>query len=486
MVEEYREREDKFDVDLDWALPDLTVVLPAGAAVTQCALSLSSRYLDTAGLDLLRHGLTLRQRTGDGDVGWQLKVPDGAARTELRAPANANGRAVPRELRDVIFGVSGGAPLRPVATVDTARTVIRIVDSTDEVLVEIDDDHVSAVRSGVDAPSMQWREVEVELGRGDEQLLGAIGRRLVRTGALHASSPSKLAHVLGADAEPAPDRPTRVRTVGDLITKYLDAQYAALVAGDLALRRGQEVIHQTRVATRRYRSVLRVFADLFDPQLAATLDTELAWYAGLLGAVRDREVLRKHLDQSVASLPAQVTADPAAAQLDEYLAGQRDAARQTLSRQMRGKRYLALLATLKAWHQLPALTETAAAPARDVRNYLDGAGRTLSKRLRKAHRLDAPEEVLHRARKAGKRTRYTAELAAPVLGKAARREVKRATKLQDILGGHQDSVLASDVLLKLATEADDPSTAFAYGVLFAHEQRRRTATRERARTLRWT
>jgi hypothetical protein len=52
----------------------------------------------------------------------------------------------------------------------------------------------------------------------------------------------------------------------------LGAQYAALIAGDLALRRGQDAIHDTRVATRRYRSVLRVFADLFDPDHATTLD----------------------------------------------------------------------------------------------------------------------------------------------------------------------------------------------------------------------
>jgi CHAD domain-containing protein len=486
VVEQQREREDKFDVDTNWVVPDLTAVISGGAMIKQRTVSLSSRYFDTAALDLLGHGVTLRLRTGDADAGWQLKVPDGAARTELRATADGNGRAVPPQLREVIFGISGGAALRPVATLDTARTITRIVDSAGEVLVEIDDDQVSATRPGADAPSTQWREVEVELGAADEHLLSAVGQRLIGAGAQPATSPSKLARVLGEDAEPAAKRPTRARTIGDLVADYLGAQYAALIAGDLALRRGQDAIHATRVATRRYRSVLRVFADLLDPDHATTLDIELAWYAGLLGAVRDRDVLRKHLGQTLASLPPQVNADPAATHLEAYLTGQRDTARQALLRQMRGKRYLALLATLKACNQRSALTETAGAPPRAVRAYLNRAGRTLAKRLAKAHRADATDAVLHRARKAGKRTRYTAELAAPLLGKPARRDIKRATKLQDVFGEHQDSIIAGDLLLNLATDADDATTAFAYGVLYAHEQQRRDSTRKRAQTLQWT
>jgi CHAD domain-containing protein len=121
-----------------------------------------------------------------------------------------------------------------------------------------------------------------------------------------------------------------------------------------------------------------------------------------------------------------------------------------------------------------------------VRAYLDRAGRTLAKRLAKAHRADATDALLHRARKAGKRTRYAAELAAPLLGKAALRDIKRATKLQDVFGEHQDSITAGDLLLNLATDADDATTAFAYGVLYTHEQQRRDSTRKRAQTLQWT
>jgi CHAD domain-containing protein len=179
---------------------------------------------------------------------------------------------------------------------------------------------------------------------------------------------------------------------------------------------------------------------------------------------------------------------PVGAYIDEHLHGEQLRAQQTLLRQMRGKRYLALLAELENWHQRPALTEAAAVPAAEVRVYLDRAGRTLAKRLKQAARADAADELLHRARKAAKRARYTAELAKPAVGKPAGRIVKRATKLQDVLGEHQDAIVASDVLLHLgATAGAQPGhNGFTYGLLYAHEQHRAQATRERSRTLRWT
>ena len=49
---------------------------------------------------------------------------------------------------------------------------------------------------------------------------------------------------------------------------------------------------------------------------------------------------------------------------------------------------------------------------------------------------------LHKARKAGKRARYAAELGRPVLGKKkATNSVHRYRNLQDILGEHHDAVV---------------------------------------------
>jgi CHAD domain-containing protein len=485
VVNPYRAHEDAFEVDVDWAVPDLTALLPAGAVLEQHPVSFSSRYFDTAGGHLLRHGVTLRLRTGDAENGWQLNIPDGAARAEMGTAVDGNGRAVPAQLRELVYGVARGAQLRLVATLVTARTVTRVVSPAGDVLAEIDDDLVTATRPGPDAQPTCWRVVDVEPGTGDEQLLAGIRQRLADAGAVVVPARPKLARVLGDQPPIYAHRGKRARTLGDVVRNYLHEQHAALLAGDVALRRGQAAIHATRVATRRYRSVLRVFADLFEPDQAAALDAELAWYAGLLGTVRDGEVLTKHLAQTLGTLPAQVDVGPMTAQLDDYLAAEQDSARRLLLRQMRSRRYRALLATVDAWQQRPPMTDAAAHPAKAVHGYFDTAGQRFAKRLKQAGRPDAEADLLHRARKAGKRVRYTAELAVPVLGKRARRAVKLATQFQDTLGEYQDSTVAGDVVRSLAAETDGGQIAFAYGVLYAGEQQRGQAAREHARTLRW-
>lgn len=485
MVNQYREREDKFDVEPDWMLPDLSEILPAGADIDQRTVSISNRYYDTPALDLLGHGVTLRLRRGDTDTGWQLKVPDGPARIELRVPDDGN-RSVPAELRDVIFGLSGGAALRAVATLDTTRTLTRIIDGTGDTLVEIDDDAVTATPTAPGAPARRWREIEVELGAADEQFLADVAHRLTTAGAAPARSGSKLARALGAATSGSPRRRWRPRSVAGLVGDYLQQQYVALLDGDLALRRGQDVIHATRVATRRYRSVLRVFGDVFDPDRAATMDRELAWYAGLLGVVRDRQVLRRHLDDSVSALPPELVLGPVTASIDAHLHREQLAGRQALERQLRSKRYVTLLADLKDWNQQLPVSDAADVPAVAVRRYVKQASRTLRRRLHQALAAEASDEAMHRARKAGKRARYTAELARPVIGKRARRIVKRAKHVQDVLGEHQDSIIASELLHRMGAAAGSRpgENGFTFGLLYAAEQQRWRTSGDQARKLR--
>jgi CHAD domain-containing protein len=507
MVTQHVEREDKYDVDGDWTAPDLAELAPATARIERHETLLVSRYFDTAQHDLLRHGITLRLLSGDTESGWQLKLPEGPARRELRRPADLrrpaepNRRAVPTELRDVVYGISGGAALRSVARVDTARTVTRILDADGTPLAEVDDDVVTAKAAGTGATAMRWREVEVELGTGNKRLLREIGRHLTAAGAVPSWTRSKLARVLGRPAAtgagptgagPTGAGPTGAETLGDLIATFLRRQHAALVAGDLALRRGEDgaAVHATRIATRRYRSILAVFGDLFDPAEAAALGAELGWYAGLLGAVRERDVLRGNLDKTVAALPSELDAQLLTTQLHRHFDTEQRAAREELLQEMRGRRYLDLLATLDAWQQQPDFVEGAAAvPARRVRAYLDQISATLGKRLEQAIRSDADDDVLHRARKAAKRTRYTAELAAPVLGKSAARAAcrvgRRAAKVQDVLGAHQDSVDAAGFVRRLGTAAGVRSNAFGYGVLYGLEQLLQQAARRQVRSLRW-
>ncbi len=61
-------------------------------------------------------------------------------------------------------------------------------------------------------------------------------------------------------------------------------------------------MHQARVAARRLRSTLRIFGDVVDAAPGEELNAELAWYADLLGHVRDRDVLSRRLTELIANL----------------------------------------------------------------------------------------------------------------------------------------------------------------------------------------
>jgi CHAD domain-containing protein len=91
---------------------------------------------------------------------------------------------------------------------------------------------------------------------------------------------------------------------------------------------------------------------------------------------------------------------------------------------------------------------------------------------------------LHRARKAAKRARYTAELLTPTDGRA-KKTAKHYKQFQRVLGDHQDSVVASGTLLRLARTAGTTvgENGFTYGLLYAREQQKAEAARNRAREL---
>jgi CHAD domain-containing protein len=104
--------------------------------------------------------------------------------------------------------------------------------------------------------------------------------------------------------------------------------------------------------------------------------------------------------------------------------------------------------------------------AKRVRDYVDLAERKADKRLRKA----GDAEALHSARKAAKRLRYVAELAAatdPTLASVAKKGKSRQTDL----GEHQDAVVAADFLRRLgaAVGTTPGHNGFTYGLLMANE-----------------
>ena len=82
-----------------------------------------------------------------------------------------------------------------------------------------------------------------------------------------------------------------------------------------------------------------------------------------------------------------------------------------------------------------------------------------------------------RSRIAVKRARYAADLAAHELGKPGARFVAVAKQLQDILGDHQDAVVAQERIREWAESAPAPESGFAAGRLVQLERDRMAAAR---------
>ena len=203
---------------------------------------------------------------------------------------------------------------------------------------------------------------------------------------------------------------------------------------------------------------------------------ELVWFAGLLGEVRDREVLEQRLLTDLAELPAELVIGPVAAQIETELTTGRKAAWDAVIDALDTDRYRQLLAELHRWRSDPPLTEEAEDPAAKVSKYVKRATKKLDKRLDRAieARLTGDpdaDHLLHQARKAGKRGRYAVELAEPVLGKKAGKIIDDRKALQDVLGEYQDSFVAADFLRTQGVRLGLRSghNGFTYGLLYGRE-----------------
>lgn len=430
-------------------------------------------YVDTDDLRLARWGCSLRHRQGEG---WTLKLPPthvGLMLVRVEHPFDGDVRHVPEQAVDLVAAYVRGEPLRPVVRLRTVRRRIELRDPTGEPVGEVVDDEISVMDGS--RVAARFREVEVEaLATMPDATVDAIVNRLVAEGASPTDGTPKYLQALGARAAAPPEVVVPDlgpdASVQELVRGTIAASVVRLLQHDAGVRLGEDIedVHQARVATRRLRSDLRTFREVLDPEWDSALRGELGWLGGELGTVRDLDVQLARLRARVAELPEQDR--PVAERLVEGVVRRREEAREVLLGSMRSERYPALLDRLVGAADEPAvLPDVAAAPAamvlgtvmdrpwKHLRNALDGLPD------------DAPDADLHLARIRTKRVRYGAEALTPVFGKPARRFARRAAALQEVLGEHQDAVVAQAWLREAATGG--ARRAFVAGELAMLEQR---------------
>lgn len=451
------EIERKFDVlDAD-RLPSFAA-LPGVAAVDDpVEYRLDAVYFDTPDLALAARRMALRRRTGGSDAGWHLKISAGVdAHREFHEPLGADALEVPERLKGLVRVHVRGRPLTPVARLRTRRSVSRLRDGSGAVLAEVSDDRVQADRLAEPRARTSWREWEVELVNGDRPLLDAAQALLETKGVRLAESSSKFAHALGERLPVPPPqlRADRRSSAGELLLAYLDEQIRMLWQQDPLVRQDEpDALHQMRVATRRARSALKSYRRLLDSKAGDRLRAELGWLAGILGTARDSQVLRERFERTAVE-PAE---DRGTALIDERLDAEYTAARAAALQALDSGRYLRLLDDLDALISRPPLAPAGLEPAIEiVPGLLGREWRRLHRAVARASRTHAGHRrdlMLHEARKAAKRVRYAAELAAPLNHEPALRLAAAAEEVQTILGDHQDGVVARRMLRDLGAQA---------------------------------
>lgn len=482
MTSEHLEIERKYEVapDLPWV--DLSALPGVGSLAEPKEKLLDATYFDTDTLALIRAGITLRRRTGGSDAGWHLKLPaaDGA-RTEFGEPLGDESSA-PASLVDRIRVFVRDHELHPVAGIKSRRTVYKVLGEDGAVLAEAADDVVTATgRSGSGSADLtQWREWEVELVDGPAELIDAADELVRAAGATPSPFPSKLAQALDRRLAELPVRPefnglTPASPARDVVHAHLAEQVDAIIAWEPKVRTDEyDAVHTMRVATRRLRSALATFRPLLDRTRTDPLRDELKWIASELGGARDAEVLRERLLASIAQEPGELVLGPIASRVGTELQADHRKAHAELVVAMGSTRYYRLLDSLDELAAEPPFTEEGDRKARKV----------LTRCVRKAYRRVAvlveagpPEDAAHRdewyheIRKASKRLRYAGESVAPAFGEPATVLAERAEALQEVLGEHQDSVVARAALRDLGVRLHlGGENAFTLGRLHALEQ----------------
>jgi len=377
--------------------------------------SFTATYLDTPDRRLARAGIPLRRRIEKGKSIWEARIGE----TTVSAPGGP--AKPPPELQRVLAALLRGEDVVQVARLRRGKNDVVLLDGQRVLASYADLD--AALEVALDAP----RE----------------------------------------EAAPAKDAPAV-----EHLRAYLRAQLEEIERHDPAVRVGSdpEDVHKLRVAVRRSRAALREARTLLGDEQGRTLRDELKWLGGRLGPARDLDVLIAHLRREVVELdgPDAIPAGKIVMQLE----AEREVARREVLEALESERYANVLALLGQVVDAPPVATS------DIS--LDRLTRREFKKLKRqieALGLTAPNDALHRARIRAKRLRYATELSAQLLGNKSDDVISAAKTFQDVVGAHQDAVVAEDYIRNAVRRARGVGSGVAAGRLIERERARRAEAR---------
>ncbi len=429
-------------------------------------------YYDTPTLDLMRERIALRERHIGRRTWLTVKTAGQSAgglsrRQEWEAPTRAGALDVDRVVTDAALATRLMAlqpRLVPLFHTDFRRQTWVLAHGISRIEVALDQGEIGTDGTGHAAPRrLPLLELELELLEGQPSDLLDLGHTLAlgppgQNGLwLHPDDRSKAERGLrlftGERAGPAMAAPLALaadvhpreawRTTSLACLSQLQANAVQLLEQDAhATLPDPEFIHQARVALRRLRSGLRLFAPWLPRRFTAHWARHWQLLAQRLGEARNWDVL------TTEQLP-DLLAQAEQAEVDLWIRwsqGEREAANLRACEALREPAHAqALLAFMHGVLSLPPHPDKQAR----LRDWAPEALTALHRRLQRIARraLRAGPEARHGLRIAVKRLRYALDFLSDVAPtKMLRRGMPRLSRAQDQLGHLNDLDQARQLL----------------------------------------
>jgi inorganic triphosphatase YgiF len=319
------------------------------------------------------------------------------------------------------------------------------------------------IRAGASTAAIS--EVELELKTGNPAALYEAAQTLIERVTLRLENASKAERGYALCIPPPPPKPVKAAALdlkGDVSVEQAFQTIAWSCIGHLqcnhnGLLVGEDVeyVHQMRVAMRRLRSALGLFAKIAPAIRDVALTEEIRWLAGELGEARDWDVF---VTETLPPILSHALDDQALRKLYDSALVVDAANRENARRAANSLRYQKLLLRLGAWLNRAdwrSLSNKNQLKMLD-RPILDASAQVLDKRhkqlLKRGENLAGLTTLeRHALRIAGKKLRYAAEFLAHLYpGAETQAYLKAQAKLQDILGVLNDHVVTCRLLDELA------------------------------------
>jgi inorganic triphosphatase YgiF len=434
---------------------------------------LSNTYYDTPAMDLMRERIALRERRIGRRTWLTVKTAGQSAgglsqRLEWEAPARAGALDVDRVVTDLALATRLMAVrprLVPLFHTDFLRKTWVLTHGHSTIEVALDQGHIRTGGTGHAVPKqLPLLELELELmdGRASDLLDLAHTLSLGQAGQpgiwLHPDDRSKAERGLrlftGERATPMPAGPLALdaslhpreawRTTTLACLAQLQANAVGLLdqGAETALP-DAEFVHQARVALRRLRTGLRLFAPWLPRRFVAHWSHHWKVLAQRLGEARNWDVLASEHLADILGQADQADAD----RWTSWVRDQREAANRRACQALREPGHTqALLAFMHGVLTLPPPRGEVQARLGDwAPKALTAPHRRLMRQTRQA--LHAGPDARHELRIAVKRMRYALGFLADVAPAAlVRRSLPRLSRAQDQLGHLNDLDQARQLL----------------------------------------